>query len=377
MREELTKAIAGLYVINLGIKKNEKVLVFTDTIGLDEDVPDQDKKRRKELVSLAEKVAEIGKEFCDTIFLTYSSLKEHGAEPPRKVWSTAFGKEVISRLEEEGLLRRILEKKLTTNLSKRVEGIIKGHKNEARVNVVIALSNFSTTHTMFREFLCSVCGVRYASMPLFDKTMFFGPMRVNWEQLARRTETLAEVLGDGNELLVNAPNGTNLKIKMKGRPILADTGSLVKPGVFSNLPAGEVFFAPLEGKAEGRLVLEWAPTRKLNSPITLIIKNGLAVRVLGKEPYASLLRRVLKGNIKFRNIAELGIGTNDRAKRPDNILESEKILGTIHVALGDNSTFGGNVKAPFHQDFVVFDPTVVLLKGRKRIDILKDSRLLV
>ncbi len=255
MREELTKAIAGLYVTNLGIKKNEKVLVFTDTIGPDEDVPDQDKKRRKELVSLAEKVAEIGKEFCDTIFLTYSSLKEHGAEPPRKVWSAAFGKEVISRLEKEGLLRRILEKKLTTNLSKRVEGIIKEHKNEARVNVVIALSNFSTTHTMFREFLCSVCGVRYASMPLFDKTMFFGPMRVNWEQLARRTERLAEVLGDGNELLVNAPNGTNLKIKMKGRPILADTGSLVKPGVFSNLPAGEVFFAPLEGKAEGRLVL--------------------------------------------------------------------------------------------------------------------------
>jgi hypothetical protein len=377
MREELSKAIIELYVTNLGIKKDEKVLVFTDTIRSDEDVSDRDRKRRKGLVSLAEKVAGIGKEFCKTIFLTYPSLKEHGAEPPREAWIAAFGGEVIDRLEEDGFLRQTLEKKLTPYLLRRVEGIIREHKNEARVDAVIALANFSTTHTMFRELLCRACGVRYASMPLFERKMFFGPMRVDWKQLARRTEALAEVLSNGNELLVNSPNGTDLRIKMKGRPIMADTGLLVKPGVFSNLPAGEVFFAPLEGRTEGRLVLEWAPTRRLSSPITLIIKDGLVVRVLGKEPYADLLRKVLKGSSKFRNIAELGIGTNDRAKRPDNILESEKILGTVHIALGDNSTFGGKVKTPFHQDFVVFDPTVVLLKGRKRMDILKESRLLV
>ena len=62
-----------------------------------------------------------------------------------------------------------------------------------------------------------------------------------------------------------------------------------------------------------------------------------------------------------RNIAELGIGTNDRATRPDNILESEKILGTIHIALGDNHSFGGHVRTPFHQDFVFFQPTVTVI----------------
>jgi len=59
----------------------------------------------------------------------------------------------------------------------------------------------------------------------------------------------------------------------------------------------------------------------------------------------------------------LGIGTNPRARKPDNILESEKILGTVHVALGDNSSFGGKVKTPFHQDFVFYKPTVTLLTG--------------
>ena len=39
--------------------------------------------------------------------------------------------------------------------------------------------------------------------------------------------------------------------------------------------------APVEGSAEGKLVLDWAPTRKLKSPVTLIVQNGLVVKALG------------------------------------------------------------------------------------------------
>jgi leucyl aminopeptidase (aminopeptidase T) len=79
-----------------------------------------------------------------------------------------------------------------------------------------------------------------------------------------------------------------------------------------------------------------------------------------------------KGN---GNIAEFGVGTNHAAKRPDNILESEKILGTVHIALGDNSSFGGKVKAPFHQDFIFFKPTVTLIhKDGSRKEILKAGK---
>ena len=69
-----------------------------------------------------------------------------------------------------------------------------------------------------------------------------------------------------------------------------------------------------------------------------------------------------------RNIAELGIGTNDRATRPDNILEAEKILGTVHIALGDNSGFGGTVSTPFHEDYVFYRPTLtaVMTDGSER-----------
>jgi leucyl aminopeptidase (aminopeptidase T) len=108
-----------------------------------------------------------------------------------------------------------------------------------------------------------------------------------------------------------------------------------------------------------------------------MVKKGQVVSVEGDEPYAELLEAKLNERKENRNIAELGIGTNEKAKRPDNILESEKILGTIHIALGDNSSFGGMVKTPFHQDFVFFRPTVVLIdkEGAKTV-LMKEGRFI-
>ena len=148
-----------------------------------------------------------------------------------------------------------------------------------------------------------------------------------------------------------------------------DTGLLNTPGAFGNLPAGEVYLAPVEGTANGQLVIAWAPERELGSAVTLIVRNGLVEDVVGREKYALDLEKKLSEQTENRNIAEFGIGTNDMAKRPDNILESEKILGTIHIALGDNSSFGGKVQTPFHQDFIFFRPTVQMTgrKGKKTV----------
>jgi leucyl aminopeptidase (aminopeptidase T) len=111
--------------------------------------------------------------------------------------------------------------------------------------------------------------------------------------------------------------------------------------------------------------------------VALTVKNGFIEGVSGDEEYAGYLREKLSERTGNANIAELGIGTNDMARRPDNILESEKILGTIHIALGDNSSFGGNVSTPFHQDFVFFRPTVMLIqKGGNRTTLMKDGRFI-
>jgi len=364
--------IRSIYRTNLGVRAGEKVLVFTDLPCPSESVDAGDACRRDGLRYISLLTAEIGRSFTKKIiYKEYQATGSHGTEPPLELWEVAFGKTVVNKLRKKGILEQLLKKELSDSDLESIEDILKKSSSEA-VGAVIALANYSTSHTRFRDFLTRICGCRYASMPLFDVSMFEGSMHVDWKSLAKRTKALEKTVNQAFSVDIASPNGTRLRLSKEGRKALSDTGILIKKGAFGNLPAGEVFLAPLEGTAEGTLVLQWAPMRELAEPISLAIKKGEVVKIAGSEPFADYLRSKLAENRGNRNIAELGIGTNPRAKRPDNILESEKILGTIHIALGDNSSFGGKVKTPFHQDFVLFKPTVTLIMaGGTKVNILE------
>jgi leucyl aminopeptidase (aminopeptidase T) len=155
---------------------------------------------------------------------------------------------------------------------------------------------------------------------------------------------------------------------------MADDGDLTASGAFGNLPAGEGFVAPVEGATGGLVVFDGSiwPIGKLDDPLTIEIEDGYATAMSGGQ--ADEFDRVLRRYGRDADaVAELGIGTNDAAELTGNVLEDEKILGTIHVAFGDNHTFGGAIRVSSHQDGVVLAPTV-------RIDsavVLEDGRLLV
>lgn len=363
MEVKVNRAVNNIFKTNLAVKQTEKVIVLTDDYN-------------KEIRTIGKLVAETGKKHtADIRHVKYRPTGCHGVEPPEEIWGEAFGDNVYRKLKQRRLLRPLLLKKISGKKIQEVEAIVKGHKREA-VNVVIALSYYSTSHTRFRDILNRICDARYASMPLFDGLMLTGAMGVNWQKMLIRTKAIAKRVDKYDNMEIETPNGTFISLSKKGRKAHMDTGIITRRGEFGNLPAGEVFFAPLEGSAFGRLVIEWAPTRKLKKPITLHIEKGLVKAVEGDEKYADYLEKKLSEKKENRNIAELGIGTNDKATRPDNILESEKILGSVHVALGDNSSFGGKVRTSFHQDFVFFRPTVTLIsmKGIRRI-LLKDGKL--
>jgi len=372
----ITSTLRDIFRINLGVKEDERVLIFTDRPSDEEEIDESDKDRRLKLRSLSLFAAEIGKNICKTIiFHEYPATGSHGAEPPETLWEFAFGKKTVDALRKGKLLLRLLMKHAEERDIKKAEEIVRRYKKNT-VDCVIALSNYSTSHTRFRDFLTRICSCRYASMPLFDISMLEGAMSVDWKALSKRTEKIAKEVNKAEFVEVKSLNGSFISFSKKGRNAHSDTGILKKPGSFGNLPAGEVFIAPLEGTAKGRLIIEWAPTRRLVSPVILTVTNGVVVNVEGEDAYADYLREKLDERKENSNIAEFGIGTNNRATRLDNILESEKILGTIHIALGDNSSFGGKVKTPFHQDFVFLKPTVTLIHrdGTKNI-ILKSGKL--
>lgn len=374
----LTESIRSIYATNLGVKRGEKVLVFTDRIANDEILDFREQCRRERLRDVALLTAEIGKAFTQkTIYHEYTATGCHGAEPPEELWALAFGEKILIELRKAKLLKPLLKKELTDYGIKKAEAIIARHKKSA-IDAVLSFSNYSTSHTRFRDFLTRVCGCRYASMPLFDVSMLEGAMNVDWKKLEKITTAIARIINRAESIEIKTPNGTHLTMSKKGRKALSDTGVLTRQGSFGNLPAGEVYLAPLEGTANGELIIEWAPMRELRSPVKLSVRKGIVTKIEGNEPFREILRSKLNEKKENANIAELGIGTNDKAKRPDNILESEKILGTIHVALGDNSSFGGNVRTPFHQDFVFFRPTIILLhKDGTKKTLMKDGRFIL
>lgn len=348
MQNKKNNAVENIFKINFGLRDTEKVLIFSDGYN-------------KNIKKISKLVTKTGKKFTKHImYYEYKPTGCHGVEPPAELWAEAFGKKVYENLMKKNLFHALLLKIVTKKQLNEIERTIKQHKDEA-VDIVIALSYYSTSHTKFRDLLNKICGVRYASMPLFDEAMLSGPMTVNWEKMAGITKKIAETVNNYESIKIESKNGTSIQMSKNGREAKIDTGLITEPGQFSNLPAGEVYLAPVEGSTTGKLILEWAPTRKLKSPVILHIDKGEVKRIEGSEKYIAYLEEKFSEKKENRNIAELGIGTNDKASRPDNILETEKILGTVHIALGDNSSFGGNVRTSFHQDFVLFNPTITLI----------------
>lgn len=373
----LTEAFVSLFEVNMGIRKGERIVVFSDTVRPDEAPLPADDDRRGRLVQVALEAARFAEErYGNASFISYPATAASGAEPPESLWRAVMGDVIASELAAEGLLPRLLAKTADPVEVERARKIVlAGRENVA--DVVIALANNSTSHTRFRS-LVNAAGGRFASLPGFDPDMFFTSMRVDWKVLAERTARLAAAVDCATEIAVWTPNGTRMRFGKQGRPAAGDDGLLTVPGSFGNLPAGEVYLAPLEGTSEGVMVLEYAPTRKLAAPIRLTVMGGNVTAVEGDESYCRKLEARFAENGKNRNIAELGIGTNDRATRPDNILEAEKILGTIHVALGDNSGFGGTVSTPFHEDYVFYRPTLTaVMEDGTRVELMRDGKLLI
>ena len=367
----MEEAIKRIFTVNLGVKRDERVLVFTDLLRAGETAAGEERKRRLDLRAIAKEAAQAGSMFSEVAFLEFPSVGSHGAEPPVSLWEAAFGTEAVEALKKAGLLEKLLSKTASPEEIKAGEPIIRRYARAP--DAVVALSNYSTSHTRFRDYLTRVMGVRYASMPMFERTMLRGAMTADWAKVKERTDRLVGKVNGADTVFITSHNGTSVSFSIKGRDLLPDTGILTERGSFGNLPAGEAYLAPVEGSAEGTLVLEWAPTKKLRESVELDVKGGLVREVSGRDGFADELRDKIGKNPLFGNIAELGIGTNDRASRPDNILETEKILGTIHIALGDNSSFGGVVSVPFHQDFIFYKPTMEVMKGGEKVEILVEG----
>jgi leucyl aminopeptidase (aminopeptidase T) len=242
-------------------------------------------------------------------------------------------------------------------------------------DVVLCPTAKSLTHTNARR-EASALGARIATFPGITEEIMIRGLNADYKKIAALTIKLQEIMNEVNIVRVTAPNGTDITMDISGRKALPSKGLFHKKGESGNLPTGEAYIAPLEGKSNGVFVVDGSMSGVGvidKKPITIQVENGFATNISGGVQ-AKKLDAILNKYGKFaRNIAEFGIGTNDKAKLSGIILEDEKVMGTIHIALGDNKSMGGNVDVPIHLDGIVKKPTVYF-DGKV---IMKNGKLLV
>jgi len=240
-------------------------------------------------------------------------------------------------------------------------------------DVVLAPTVQSLSHTASRK-AASEAGARIATLPGVTEEMLARVMSADMAELRRRGDAIAAALDAGTEARITCANGSDLRMGIEGRTAIPDAGELTARSAFGNLPCGEGFISPDDRACEGTLVVDGtiAEVGIPGEPVTLTISGGRLADATGPEG-AALLELLREHGDEATTIAELGIGTNERAELTGNVLEDEKLLGTAHVAFGASQGIGGRIQVPVHLDCVVMRP-VVSIDGT---EIVRDGELLL
>jgi len=298
---DLSRAVTTVVERCLGVSSGEGVLVVAD--------PDRVALGR----ALHDAALAAG---ADSVLTVLPPRRERGAEPPRTV-AAAF----------------------------------------AAADVFIAPCLPSLSHTKARK-AATDAGARGATLPGVTEDLLARLMGVDFDVMGERSRRVAQLLTTATTAQLTCTNGSDFTFDLRARLGIADDGDLTGDRAFGNLPCGEGFIAPRFG--EGRLMVTTVGSLgRGDEPTEVQVERGQIAHAHGELGQRLMAHLTTHGDLG-RNLAELGVGTNDRATLTGNLLEDEKVLGTVHVAFGASAAIGGEVAVPVHEDCVVEGPTLVV-----------------
>jgi len=228
----------------------------------------------------------------------------------------------------------------------------------ADADVVLAPTTKSLSHTRARKRACEA-GARAATLPGVTEAVMIAGLDADYEAIEQGCrEVLAQVDG-ADEIRVTTPAGTDLTVRPGDREWLTDTGMVHDSGDFSNLPAGETFVSP--ETATGTYVVDGTmmPHGLVPEPLRFEVDDGYVTHISDDAVREQVEAAREEVGDAAANLAELGIGTNvGVTELVGSVLLDEKAAGTVHVAIGDDASIGGDTEAPLHLDGIIREPTV-------------------
>jgi leucyl aminopeptidase (aminopeptidase T) len=255
----------------------------------------------------------------------------------------------------------------------------------ARTTLLLAMTEFSATAPLI-GWAKRFPQLRAASMPRVAPKMESTALAADYAQVARSCESLRERLAKSQTADIEFSNGDQFVLDFRFRVADVDDGYLhpdLPPPRLINLPSGEAFIVPYEGERNSpSLTSGILPLPYENEIVRLRVNRNRVEEVLGNTTASRKMRDFLFADPGRRNIAELGLGCNPKARVWGNVLEDEK--AGPHIALGRSEHLGG-VTGPdafndprhvWHEDFVYARESPIQIRKLELVDAAGHRELL-
>jgi leucyl aminopeptidase (aminopeptidase T) len=238
-------------------------------------------------------------------------------------------------------------------------------------DVVIACATAPMASGIIDEALKA--GARILSMFRITIDALCRTVPIDYGALRREMKKIKKILDASHFVEISSSRGTHLNVLMADRQTMVALGSIQKPGEIDFIPAGAIGVAPLEGTADGRVVVDGTILGfgRCLKPITFEIEKGRVKKVKGGTNWKGL-RELLRRDENASMLCEIGLGVNPKAKLVGGP-EDERVRGSVHVGLGENRYFGGTLASTSHLDGTMLRATLKV-DGK---ELVKDGRLLI
>jgi leucyl aminopeptidase (aminopeptidase T) len=200
-------------------------------------------------------------------------------------------------------------------------------------------------------------GSRGSTLPVITEETFSVGLSADYSVIRENCNTLYSQLRGAEEVRYVTELGTDLRFEPREWHL--DTGDISLPGTYANLPGGEIFTPPKS--VNGKIVYDGSmrPHGRLEEPIEVKVEDGYVTSISDDGLESRIESAAENSGRSAYNLAEVAIGANPAVSElTGNILLDEKAAGTVHVAIGDNINFGGDVEASIHEDGIITNPEV-------------------
>ncbi len=191
-----------------------------------------------------------------------------------------------------------------------------------------------------------------------------------WSQVQARQSRLVDWLAGKKDVRLAGPH-IDLRLSIEGRRFISCHGKV-------NMPDGEIFTSPVEESLEGWVRFSYPAiyAQREVQDVELRFERGRVVQAKASKGL-DFLEQMLDVDDGARYVGELGIGTNHRLTRfVRNMLFDEKMVGTIHLALGlgfahaggkNQSTLHWDMLCDMHEGEILVDGEVFYRDGEFKV----------